>query len=175
MSAHFGRKYTRIGTIQRRLAWPLCKDDMQMCEAFHIFQGGWSCGGPTGSSCQERSCPEGGHCCCCYLFSSVQLFSRVRLFETPWTTACQVSLSITNSQSLLKSHWCHPTISSCRPLLLLPSVFPSIKVFSSESAFHIRWPKYWSFRFDISPSNEYSGLIFFRMAWLDLLAVQGTL
>ena len=180
MSARYGRKYTRIGTIRRRLAWPLCKDDMQMCEAFHIFQGGWSYGGPTGSSCQERSCPEGGHCRCCYLFSSVQSLSCVQLFETPWTAACLVSLSITNSWSLLKLKSTESLMPSnqlilCHPLLLLPSIFPSIRVFSSESVFHIRWLKYWSFSFNISPSNEYSGLIFFRMDGLDLLVVQGTL
>ena len=168
MSARYGRKYTRIGTIRRRLAWPLCKDDMQMCEAFHIFQGGWSYGGPTGSSCQERSCPEGGHCCCCYLFSSVQSLSCVQLFETPWTAACPVSLSITNSWSLLKLKSIESLMPSnhlilCHPLLLLPSIFPSIRVFSSESVFHIRWLKYWSFSFNISPSNEYSGLISYRI------------
>ena len=111
--------------------------------------------------------------------SSVQSLSCVWLFATPWTTACQASLSITNSQvfysnSCPSSPWCHPTISSCRPLLLLPSIFPSIRVFSNESVLHIRWPKYWSFGFNISPSNEYSGLISFRMDWLELLAVQAT-
>ena len=79
------------------------------------------------------------------------------------------------SNSCPLSQWCHPTVSSCRPLLLLPSIFPNIKVFSNESVLHIRWPKYWSFTFNMSPSNEYSGLISFRMDWLDLLAVQGTL
>ena len=99
---------------------------------------------------------------------------------TPWTAACQASLSITNSRSLLKL-MCIASVRSsnhlilCHPLLRLPSIFPSIRVFSSESALHIRWPKYWSFSFSISPSNEYSGLISFRIAWLDLLAVQGTL
>ena len=106
--------------------------------------------------------------------------SCVQLFVTPWTAACQASLSITNSQSLLKlmsiklvmpfNH-----IIFCHPLLLLPSIFPSIRVFSSESVLLIRWPKYWSFSFSISPSYEYSGLISFRMDWFDLLAVQGTL
>ena len=114
-----------------------------------------------------------------YQFSSVQSLSCVRLFATPWTTAHQASLFITNSQSLPKlmsiELWCHPTISSCHSLLLLPSIFPSIRVFSNESAFRIRWPKYWSFSFNISPSNEHSGLITFRMDWLDLLVVQGTL
>ena len=109
-----------------------------------------------------------------------QLLSRVQLFETPWTAAHQASLSFTNSQSLLKLMSTESVMLSnhlilCRSLLLLPSVFPSIRVFSNESALHVRWPKYWSFSFNISPSNEYSGLISFRMGWLDLLAVQGTL
>ena len=113
-------------------------------------------------------------------FSSVQLLSCVRLFATPWTAPCQASLSITNSWSLLKLVSIELVMPSnhlilCRPLLLLPSFFPSIKVFSNESVLHIKWPKYWSFSFSISPSNEYSGLIFFQMDWLDLLAVQGTL
>ena len=99
---------------------------------------------------------------------------------TPWTAACQASLSITNSQSLLKLTSTESVMPSnhlilCRPLLLLPSIFPSIRVFSNESVLHIRWPKYWSFSFSISTSSEYSGLISFRMDWLDLLAVQGTL
>ena len=98
----------------------------------------------------------------------------------PWTAACQASLSITNSGSLLKLTSIESVMASshlilCHPLLLLPSIFPSIRVFSNESALHIRWPKYWSFSFNISPSNEYPGLIFFRMNWLNLLAVQGTL
>ena len=113
-------------------------------------------------------------------FGSVQWLSRVRLFATPWTAACQASLSITNSQSLLKLMSIQLVMPSnhlilCRPLLLPPSIFPSIRIFSSESVLHIRWPKYWSFSFSISPSNEYSRLISFRMDWLDLLAVQGTL
>ena len=113
-------------------------------------------------------------------FSSVQSLSRVWLFETPWTAACQASLSITNSQSLLKLMSIESVMPSnhlilCHPLQLLPSIFPSIRVFSNESALHIRWPKYWSFNFSISPTNEHPGLISFRMDWLDLLAVQGTL
>ena len=113
-------------------------------------------------------------------FSSVQSLSRVQLFATPWTAARQASLSITNSRSLLKLMSIEPKMPSnhpilCRPLLLLPSIFPSIRVFSNESVLRIRWLKYWSFSFSISPSNEYSGLISFRMGWLDLLAVQGTL
>ena len=112
--------------------------------------------------------------------SSVQSLGRVRLFATPWTAARQASLSITSSQSLLKLMSIESVMPSnhlflCRPLLLLPSIFPSFGVFSNESVLHIRWPKYWSFSFSISPSNEYSGLISFRMDWLDLLAVQGTL
>ena len=115
-----------------------------------------------------------------FLFiSSVQLLSLVRLFATPWTAECQASLSLTNSQSLLKLTSIRLVMLSnhlilCCPLLLA-SVFPSIRVFSNESVLCIRWPKYWSFSFNISPSNEYSGLISFRIDWLDLLAVQGTL
>ena len=112
--------------------------------------------------------------------SSVQSLSCVWLFGTPWTAAHQVSLSITNSWSLLKLMSIKLVMSSnhlilYHPLLLLPSIFPSIRVFSNESVLHIRWPKYWSFRFSISPFNEYSGLISFRIDWLYLLAVQGTL
>ena len=112
--------------------------------------------------------------------SSVQLLSRVQLFVTPWTAARQASLSITNSRSLPKLLSIESVMPSnhlilCRPLLLLPSIFPSIRVFSNESVLHIRWPKYWSFSFSINTSNEYSVLICFRMDWLDLLAVHGTL
>ena len=112
-------------------------------------------------------------------FISVQSFNYVRLFATPWTAACQASLSITNSLSLLKLISIESVMPSnhlifCHPLLV-SSIFPSIRVFSNESVLHIRWPKYWSFSFSISPSNEYSGLISFTMDWLDLLTVQGTL
>ena len=112
--------------------------------------------------------------------SSVQSLSRVWLFVTPWIAARQASLSITNSQSLLKLMSLESVMPSihlilCHPLLLLPSILPSIRIFSNESALHIRWPKYWSFSFNISPSHEYSGLISFRMDWLDLFAVQITL
>ena len=112
--------------------------------------------------------------------SVIQLLNHVQVFVTPWTAAFQASLSITNSRSLLKLMSIESVMPSnhlilCRPLLLLPSIFPSIRVSSNESALCIRWPKYWSFRFSISPSNEYSGLISFRMDLLDLLAVQGTL
>ena len=111
---------------------------------------------------------------------SVQSLSRVRLFATPWTPAHQPSLSITNSRSLLKFMSTESVMPSnhlilCRPLLLQPSICPSIRDLSSESVLHIRWPKYWSFSFNISSSNEHSGLISFRMDWLDLLEVQGTL
>ena len=113
-------------------------------------------------------------------FSSVQSLSPVRLFATAWTAACQASLSITSSQSLLKFMSIELVIPSnhlilCYPLLLPHSIFPSIRVFSDESILCIRWPKYWSFSFSISPSSEYSGLTSFRMDWLDLLAVQGIL
>ena len=115
-----------------------------------------------------------------FLVSSVQSLSRVLLFVTPWTAARQASLSITNSWSLLKLMSIESMMPSnhlilCHPLLLLPSIFASIRVFSNKSVLCIRWPKYWSFSFNISPSNDYSGLISFRMDWLNLLAVQGTL
>jgi len=113
------------------------------------------------------------------VFSSVQSLSHYRLFATPWTGAGQTSLFITNFRSSLKlmSGWVMPSnhLILCRPLILPPSIFPSIRVFSNDSVLSIRWPKYWSFIFSISPSNEYSGLISFRIDWLDLLAVQGTL
>ena len=112
--------------------------------------------------------------------SHVQSLSRVRLFAIPWTTACQASLSITNSRSLLRLMPFESVMPSnhlvlCCPLLLPPSIIPSIRVFSNKSVLHIRWPKYWSFSFSIGPSNEHPGLISFRMDWLDLLAVQETL
>ena len=114
---------------------------------------------------------------CC---SVVQSFSDIRLFATPWTAARQASLFFPVSLSLLKLMSIESMMPSnhlilCRPLLLLPSIFPSIRVFSNESALHIRWPKYWSFSFSISPSSESSGLVSFRIDWFDLLAVQGTL
>ena len=114
------------------------------------------------------------------MFSSVKSLSCVRLFVTPWTAARQISLSITNSRSLLKlisSELVMPSnhLTLCHPLLLPPSIFPNINVFSNESVLCTRWPKYWSFSFSKSPSNEYSGLISSKIDWLDLLAVQGTL
>ena len=113
------------------------------------------------------------NCCCCSV-------AQLCLFATPWTAVCQGSVSFTISQSLLKlmsSELMMPSthLILCHPLLLVPSIFPSIRVFSNELALCTRWQKYWSFSFSISPSNEHSGLISFRMDWLDLLAVQGTL
>ena len=117
---------------------------------------------------------------CILALSSVQSLSLVRLFATPWITTHQASLSITNSQSPPKLMCIESVMPSnhlilCRPLLLLPSIFPSITVFSNELALCMRWPKYWSFSLSISPSNEHPGLVSFRMDWLDLLTVQGTL
>ena len=124
-------------------------------------------------SLSNKCCMEDG-------FSSVQSLSHVRLFVTPWTVACQASLSITNSQILLKLMSIKSVMPSnhlifCCSLLILPSIFPSIRVFSNKAVLHISWPKYWSFSFSICPSNEYSGLISFRIDWFDLLEVQGTL
>ena len=118
--------------------------------------------------------------CVCVCISSVQSLSRVLLLVTPWITARQASLSITNSRSSLELTSIESVMPSshlilCRPLLLLPRIPPSIRVFSNESTLHMRWPKYWSFSFSIIPSKEHLGLISFRMDWLDLLAVQGTL
>ena len=116
----------------------------------------------------------------CLQVSSIQSLSHVQLFATPWTAARQASLSITNSWSSLKLLSIESVMPSshlilCRPLLLLPPISPSIRVFSNESTLHIRWPKYWSFSFNVRPSNEYSGLISFRVDWLGVLAVQGAL
>ena len=138
--------------------WMVCLGNKQ--RSFHHF---WDC-------IQAASCSD--------CISSVQSLSRLRLFVTPWTAACQASLSITNSQSLRKLMSIESVIPSnhlilrCPPFLP-PSIFPSIGVFSNESVLRIRWPKYWSFSFNISPSNEHPGLISFRMDWLDLHAVQG--
>ena len=127
-----------------------------------------------------RQDPGPNSSCISLLFCSDQSLSHVRLFATPWITAHQASLSITSSQSSLKLMSIESVMPSshlilCRPLLLPSSIFPSIRVFSNESVLHIRWPKHWSFSFSTSPSSEYSGLISFRMDWLDLFAVQGTL
>ena len=142
-----------------------------MTQRFHLHvyaKGNWK-------HISSKNLVKNGH-----QFSSVQLLSCVQLFATPWTAARQASLSITNSWSLLKLMSITLVMPSnqlilCRPLFLLPSIFPSIRVFSNESVLCIRWPKYWSFSFSISPSNEHSGLISFMMDWLDLLTVQGTL
>ena len=120
------------------------------------------------------------HSACPVFVVAVQLLSHVQLFVTPWTAVCQASLFITASQSWLKFMsivWMMPSnhLILCHPLLLLPSIFANIRVFSNELAFHIRWPKYWSCRFSISPSNVYSGLISFRIDWFDPLAVQWSL
>ena len=133
----------------------------------------WTAGGSGGRQTDGSQDFGWGH------FSSVQLLSRVQLFATPWTAARQISLSITSSWNLFKLMSIESVIPSnhlilCHPLLLPPSIFPSIRVFSHESVLSIRWPKYWSFSFNISPSNEHPGLISFKMDWLDLLAVQGT-
>ena len=139
----------------------------QLCVSFQTLQEPWSS-------------PWSNFAICSVQFSSVQSLSCVRLFATPWTAAWQASLSITNSRSLLKLMSIESVMTSNHLILYCPhlhltSIFPSIRVFSNESALHIRWPKYWSCNFSISPSNEHPGLISFRMDWLDLLAVQGTL
>ena len=141
---------------------PRDSSDSELPQNFHLKKKKTKCG-----ICKARH-------------NSVQSLSRVQLFVTQWSAACQTSLSITNSRSLLKLMSIESVVPSnhlilCCPLLLLPSILPSIRVFSNESALRIRWLKYWSFCFNISPSNEYSGLISFRIDWLDLLAVQGTL
>ena len=147
----------------------------------------WVCCCSVGKSCPILCDPHGLYMPGCFVlhclpvqFSSVQPLSHVQLFATPWTIAHQASLSITNSQSLPKLMSIESMTPSnhlilCRPLLFLPSIFPRIRVFSNESALLIRWPKYWSFSFSISLSNEHPGLISFRMDWLDLLAIQRTL
>ena len=127
---------------------------------------------------RDAQVPSEGHFCCSVIFV-VQSLSCVLLFVTPRTAVCQASLSVTNSQSSLRLMCVELVMPSnhlilCHPLLLLSSVFPSIRVFSNESALHIRWPTYQGFSFSISPSSEYSGLIYFRTDWCDLLAVQGT-
>ena len=154
---------------------PLCS---QLCGHFGLISGALSCDMIYPSSSVSWHCSPWVFCHWRLIFSSVR-FSHVQLFATPLPAKCQASLSITNSWSLLKLMSIESVMPSnhlilCRPLLL-PSIFSSIRVFSNESVLCIRWPKYWSFSFSIHPSNEYSGLISFRMDWLDLLAVQGTL
>ena len=141
---------------------------MRMMVSFHLLHHQWLCPATIKMFVSDGK-----------IRFSVQLFSRVRLFVTPWTAAHQACLSITNYWSLLKLMPITPVMPSnhlilCRPFLLPLSIFPSIQIFSKESVLRIRWPKYWSFSFNISPSNEYSGLIYFRMDWLNLLFVQGT-
>ena len=152
-----------------------------MGSTHNLFHFSWWQLYPSSSSGQNLVfIPDSSSLSLSHQFSSIQWLSHVQLFVISWTAAHQASLSITNSWSLLKLMSVKLVMSSnhlilCHPLLLQPSIFSSIRVFSSESVLLIRWPKYWSFSFSISPSNEYSGLIFFRMDWLDLLAVQGTL
>ena len=150
----------------------MVRDRDTWCAAVHGVARGWAWLGnwTTATLCTSQP----------FQFSSVQSLSRVRLFVTPWIAACQASLSITNSRSSLKLTSIELVMPSshlvlCRPLLLLPPIPPSIRVFSNESTLHMRWPKYWSFSFSISPSKEHPGLISFRMDWLDLLVVQGAL
>ena len=135
---------------------------------------------PAGNECPMDHCTEILSWEVWVAFVVVQSLSHVWLFANPWTAAHQASLSFSISWSLLKLMSIESVMPCnhfvlCRPLILQPSIFPSIRVFSNESALHIRWPKYWSFSFSISPSSEYSGLISFRIDWFDLLAVQGTL
>ena len=136
----------------------------------------WMCVHLSMSMCTHFGCID----LVCFLINTVQFLSHVWLFVTPWTEAHQASLFVTKTWSLLKLVSIDSLMPSnhlilCHPLLLLPSIFPRIRVLSNESALHIRWPKYWSFSFSISPSNEYAGLISFKMDWLDLIGVQETL
>ena len=160
------------------------------CQLLNVMSSSWRIRGPGSIRYDRSKWSPGSHLIMgkmpmasagvSEMFSSVQSLRHVWLFVTPWTAARQASLSITNSRSLLKLMSTELVMPSnhlilCCSLLLLPSIFPSTRVFSNESALHTRWPKYWSFSFNISPSNEHSGLICFRMDWLDFLAVQGTL
>ena len=133
---------------------------------------------PTTNRLRDQKRKKKIHAAFIRAFSSVHWLSHFQLFATPWTAACEASLSITNSRSLLRLMSIESVMPSnhliilCRPLLLLPSIFLSIRAFSNESALRIRWPKYWRFSFSISPSNEYSGLISFRIDWFDLVVVR---
>ena len=151
---------------------------MELINIEMVWGWGWLCGLESLESCPFNI--PFTYIKSLYVHSSVQLLSHIGLFATPWTAARLASLSITNSHSLVKLMLIESVMPSnylilCCPLLLLPSIFPSIRLFSNESVLRIGWPNYWSFSFNISPSNEYPGLISFRMDWLDLLAVQGTL
>ena len=151
--------------------WEIAKWFSKVTPPFYI---------PTSSALGDQVALHLVHVWSCWFFSSVQSLSHLWFSATPWTAAHQASLPITNCRSLPKPMSIESVMPSnhlilCCPLLLLPSIFPSIRVFSNESALQIRWPKYWSFSFNISPSNEHPGLISFRMDWLDLLAIQGTL
>ena len=171
------------------LFWSPCSSNLSSDVSFDTTAG-WHLASRASSSCVTEA--PGSHLLlsvtmttiwsrsASFLACSVQSLSHVWLFTIPWTAACQTSLSNTNTWSLLKPMSIKLVMPSnhlilCHPLLLSPSILPSIRVFSNESVLCIRWPKYWSFSFIISPSNEYSGLISFRMDWLDLLALQGTL
>ena len=160
--------------------------EQRECQLLNVMSSSWRIRGPGSIRYDRSKWSPGSHLTMgkmpmasagvSEMLSSVQSLSHVWIFVTPWTAARQASLSITNSQSLLKLMSTELVMPSnhlilCRPLLLLPSIFPSTGVFSNESALRSRWPKYWSFSFNISPSNEHSGLISFRMDWLDLLAV----
>ena len=174
MTLNWVHKYLKLKSIVDR--WPLCHYIVTFFVSFYHFKNLFCLSVTTLDFFRLKYF----EIFFLYPFSSVQSLSRVWLFATPWTAARQASLSITNSRSLLKLMSIQSVMTSnylvlCSPLLLLPSIFPSTRVFSNESVLHIRWPKYWSFSFSISPSNEYSGLISFRMDWLDLPAVQGTL
>ena len=134
----------------------------------------------SGPLCNRTGNRHMKRCSASLIISSVQSLSRVRLFATPWTAARQASMFISNSQGLLTLMFIKSVMPAnhlilCHPLLLPTSIFPNIRVFSNESALRIRWPEYWSFSFNIIPSNEYSGLISFKMNWLDVFAIQGTL
>ena len=171
VAREFGGDACHIINARRARGWYLCGQRKHRWDTlYHGHLGEWRDSDRFSTVDNNRfKCFKLFHCYLC----SVQSLSRVRLFATPWIAACQASLSITNSQSLLKLMSIQPSHPLSSPLLL-PPIPPSIRVFSNESTLCMRWPKYWSFSFSISPSNEYSGLIF-RMDWLDLLAVQGTL
>ena len=185
-SYDFSCSYVWMWVLDYRKSWELKKWSFELCCWRRLLGVPWSVKRSNQSILKEVSPDYSVEGLMLKLkfqyfgFSSVQSLSRVRLFVTPWTSALQASLSITNSRSPPKPVSIESVMTSnhlilCFHLFLLPSIFPSIMVYSSESVLCIKWPKYWSFRFSISPSNEHPGLISFRMDWLDLLAVQGTL